>query len=77
MYIFTEFRDFDITAGISLISSSSTTCRSYCMVCVSVWEENHLASGLLPIQTQTIQQLAYCTGMHVIFVHCKIFDVNH
>ena len=24
-----------------------------------------------------IQQLSYCTSMHVHFVHCEIFDVKH
>ena len=26
---------------------------------------------------RTIIQLSYCTGLHVHFVHCEIFDVKH
>ena len=53
---------------------------SYCKVCAFVREDNPRASaetrGLSPYIHTTIQQLSYCTSMHVHTVHCEMIDVK-
>ena len=49
------------------------------MVCAYVWEDNPraLASGLSPVHMHNHTKIAYCSSMHVYFVHCEVFDVKH
>ena len=67
---------------VNLSCNPENICVCYCMVCAYVREDNPgaLASGLSPVYTQnyTITALLpHCTSMHVHFVHCEIFDVEH
>ena len=48
------------------------TCRSYCMVCASVREDNPraLTRGLSPVQ----MQLANCISIPIYFVQCEAME---
>ena len=47
--------------------------RRYCMVCVYI---QRIINELKRDRRLTIHLLAYCTDMHLLFVHCKIFHVK-
>ena len=51
-------------------------CRSYCMVCAYVREDNPraLARGLSPVQMHNHTKLAYCISMPIHFVHCEAME---
>ena len=52
--------------------------RSYCLVCLCIWEGNPqaLSSGLSPVQKQnyTVRCLLH---QHLRFMHGEMFDVNY